>query len=100
MDNSIQSDNAITYDYSGRMKYNPEFHAKQGTAWTTFDQQYLIDNYVDLGPETVSFALERTIRTIMTRAWDLRKKGLMPKATNMKYHKRIKPTTLDDKAAA
>jgi hypothetical protein len=76
------------YDKYGRMKYDPEFHGKQSQPWTTADQNYLIKNYELIGPEEVSLALERTIHTIMQRASELRKKGLMAKPTKKICHKR------------
>lgn len=80
----------VRFDRYGRMQYHPEYHSKQGTPWTVADQKYLIENYVGLGPEQVSMALERTIGTIMTRANKLRKDGLMAPALSRKStHKRL-----------
>lgn len=78
----------ITYDRLGRMQYHPDFHANQKLPWTTVDERYLVDNYEKLGPEEVSFALERTITTVMTRAYILRKKGIMPKPMRRTIHRR------------
>ncbi len=69
--------NNITYDSSGRMKYNPEFHDNQGKAWTVKDQKFLIENYEAMGPERLSYDLGRTFTTIANRAYELRKSGLM-----------------------
>ncbi len=85
----------VTYDKYGRMNYHPDFHANQGKSWTTADQQFLIDNYESMGPEQVSFALERTIHTVMTRAYELRKQGLMPKPTKQVKHRRIRQAKAD-----
>jgi len=79
----------VTYDKYGRMNYHPEIHCKQNTPWTTADQKYLIESYESIGPEQVSLALERTIHTVMTRAYELRKQGVMPKPCKKSYHKRI-----------
>ena len=79
----------VTYDGHGRMNFHPEIHLRQLEPWSEEDIQYLVDNYVLLGPEKVSFALERTIHTVMTRAYELRKKGAMPKAVKRVMHKRI-----------
>ena len=78
----------ITYDRYGRMRYHPEFHAKQTLPWTTIDERFLIENYEQIGPEEVSLALERTIQTVMTRAYELRKRGLMPKPKRKVVHRR------------
>ena len=78
----------VSYDRYGRMNYHPDFHAKQASPWTTTDERYLVENYEKLGPEEVSFALERNIHTVMTRAYELRKKGMMPKATRKVVHRR------------
>lgn len=85
-DGKDQSD--VTYDRWGRMNYNPLFHCKQKQSWTTTDQKYLIDNYEIDGPEAVSLALERTMHTVMQRACELRKKGLMEKPVKKVFHKR------------
>ncbi|MCG6387530.1 hypothetical protein [Vibrio fluvialis] len=82
--------NDVTFDKYGRMKYHPELHKKQGTPWTTTDEKYLINHYATMGAEEVSFALERTIHTVMTRAYELRKKGLMSKPAKRKNHRRIR----------
>jgi len=79
---------AVTYDRYGRMNYHPDFHAKQKTPWTTLDQKYLIENYDLMGPENVSFVLERTIHTVMQRACQLRKQGVMEKPLKRTWHKR------------
>lgn len=67
----------IEYDNSGRMRYNPYFHARQGMPWTIEELKYLIDFYEFAGAEEISFALERTPASIMQKANDLRRKGLM-----------------------
>lgn len=79
----------VTYDRYGRMNYHPEFHGKQGEPWTTTDEKYLIENYEILGPEQVSLAMERTIHTVMTRAYELRKAGRMSKPAKKQSSKRI-----------
>ncbi|EMN7430379.1 hypothetical protein WB904_002908 [Vibrio parahaemolyticus] len=81
---------SVTYDKYGRMNYHPDFHVKQGCPWSVSDQQFLIDNYEAMGPEQVSFALERTIHTVMTRAYELRKRGLMPKPAKPTKHRRMR----------
>jgi hypothetical protein len=89
-DNSV-TETPVTYDRYGRMNYHPDFHANQGKPWTTKDIKYLVENYDSAGPEEVSFTLERTIHTIMTRAYELRKSGQMPPApANKMKHKRIR----------
>jgi hypothetical protein len=79
----------VTYDRYGRMNYHPDFHGKQKMPWTTGDQKFLIENYEKQGPEQVSLALERTIHTVMTRAYELRKKGLMQKPAKRAHTKRM-----------
>ncbi|ENP0827167.1 TPA: hypothetical protein ACVU5Q_003653 [Vibrio parahaemolyticus] len=79
----------VTYDAYGRMQYHPDFHPNHGKPWKTTEQKYLIDRYVLDGPEQVSFALGRTIHTVMEKAWELRKLGLMPKPTSLTRHRRI-----------
>ncbi len=82
--------NGVTYDKYGRMNYHPEFHSKQKTHWTVADQKYLIENYELFGPEQISLALERTIHTVMTRAYELRKQGAMKKPSKKRCHKRVR----------
>lgn len=78
---------AVEYDSYGRLKFHPEYHAKQGTPWTVQDQQYLIEHYDSQGPEAVSFAVERTIQTVMQRAYELRKSGKMEKPKLCRRHR-------------
>ena len=75
----INNTQDVAYDSVGRMKYHPDFHCRQGTPWTTTDQNYLIDNYDSLGMKNISMALERTETSVAARAWELRKSGLMKK---------------------
>jgi hypothetical protein len=78
----------IEYDCYGRMKYNPEFHANDGKTWSKDDIDYLINWYDIIGPEEMSFALERTIKAIQQKVSELRKKKMLGLATyNM--HSRI-----------
>jgi hypothetical protein len=87
---STNRDLPITYDPYGRMNYHPEFHGKQKMPWSTTDQKFLIENYAALGPEQISLTLERTIHTVMTRAYELRKKGLMLKPSKRTNSKRLR----------
>ena len=81
---------APPYDRYGRMNFHPDFHANHGKKWTRDDIQYLIENYEIDGPEQTSFALERTIHTVMQKACDLRKKYKMVKRTTATTHKRTR----------
>ena len=90
---SIQHEAAVTYDRYGRMQYHSAYHAKHKTPWLQKDQDYLIEHYESMGPENISFALERTIHTVMAKAWKLRKDGIMPPAKPVGQritHKRMK----------
>lgn len=80
----------IAYDKYGRMRFHPDYHAKQKAPWTTSDEKYLIENYTVIGPEQVSLALERTIQTVMTRAYELRKAGRMVKPTKRAHSWRMR----------
>lgn len=84
----------VIYDHFGRMKYNPEFHINTGKAWSTNDEQYLIDWYDIIGPEEMSFALERTIISVMQKVTVLRKEGVMKKPLKRANSKRIKKDPL------
>ena len=70
---------AVQYDRYGRMRYHPDFHENHKKPWTNQDERYLIENYAKDGPEAVSLALGRTIHVVMTRAYELRKAGRMPR---------------------
>ena len=71
----------ITYDRNGRMNYHPSYHSNHGKPWLTADEKYLIEMYEKIGADQVAMTLERTIKTVMDRACELRKKGLMPRRT-------------------
>lgn len=78
----------ITYDRHGRMNYHPDFHFNHKKPWSTQDQQFLIEMYERIGPDQVALSLGRTIHVVMTRAYELRKKGLMPKRSTKKHFPR------------
>lgn len=83
----------ITFDRYGRMNFHPDYHPNNGKPWTSTDQKYLIDYYEVEGPEAISLSLGRTIHTVMTRAYELRKLGLMAKPKKQKhFHRLLKPT--------
>jgi len=48
---------------------------KPQVAWKSSDETYLIANYYVAGPQQVSEALGRGIRSVMARANELRKAG-------------------------
>ena len=78
-----------TFDEWGRPQYNPDIHGNHKKPWTNRDEQYLIENYEKDGPSNTALALERTLHTVMSRAWQLRKAGKMPKrSTGTKSHSR------------
>ncbi len=78
----------VTYDRHGRMNYHPDIHFNQKKPWTTIDERYLIEMYECVGPDQISLALGRTIHTVMTRAYELRKKGLMQKRSIRNNYRR------------
>lgn len=79
----------IEYDRYGRMFYNPEYHKKNGLKWSEEDIKYLIDWYDTIGPEEMSFALERTSKTVQNKVVELRKKGIMRKPIKQTYSRRL-----------
>lgn len=78
----------VTYDRYGRMNYHPDMHENQGKPWSCQDQKYLIENYEQIGPEQISLELGRTIHTVMTRVYELRKRGDMAKPAKRGWHRR------------
>lgn len=67
----------IEYDHFGRMFYNPIFHGNNGKPWHLEDEAYLIEWYDIIGPEEASYALDRTIKSVMCEVGRLRKEGKM-----------------------
>ncbi|WP_242954823.1 hypothetical protein [Clostridium massiliodielmoense] len=90
IDFPCECDIEIRYDRWGRMYYNQQFHFNNGKAWSREDLQYLINWYDIIGPEEMSFALGRTIKTVQAKASQLRKEEIMKKSANEVRHKRIK----------
>ncbi|WP_443660115.1 hypothetical protein [Clostridium algidicarnis] len=80
----------IEYDSYGRMKYNPSFHSKSGKVWSKEDLEYLKDWYHIIGPEEMSFALDRTIKSVMQKAGVLRRQGAMFRPAKQVWTKNIK----------
>ncbi len=78
----------VRYDKTGKMLYHPQLHGKRWKPWTTSEQAFLIENYEQIGPEQVSLALERTMQTVMTRVYELRRAGQMPKPKRKIVHPR------------
>lgn len=75
--NKLLKANPIEYDRLGRMRYNPIFHSRTGQQWTQSDLDYITQWYDKIGPDEISYALERTIKSVMTKATELKKKGKM-----------------------
>ncbi|WP_244833392.1 hypothetical protein [Clostridium sp. BJN0001] len=67
----------IEYDSSGRMKYNKEFHSKQGTYWSEEDTEYLANWGNKVSMEEMSFALERSEGSVIEKLKELRKTGIV-----------------------
>jgi hypothetical protein len=84
----------IEYDRFQRLLYNPMFHQKMSTPWNYEDEQYLINWYYIIGPEEMSYALDRTIKSIMQRVVKLKKEGIMEKQLCRTYSKKIKKNPL------
>ncbi|APC85739.1 MULTISPECIES: hypothetical protein [Clostridium] len=80
----------IEYDRFGRMKYNPQIHSNTGKPWSEEDLQYLVDWYYIIGPEEMSYALERTSTAVSNKVIILTKKGVMVRPKNRNWHRRIK----------
>ncbi|PRR70883.1 hypothetical protein [Clostridium thermopalmarium] len=80
----------VEYDRFGRIKYNPAFHTKHKTPWSMEDLQYLVNWYDIIGPEEMSFALERPVTAIQQKVTVLRRQGYMKKPDKFGYHRRIK----------
>lgn len=72
------------------MNYNPEFHENNRKRWNDEDLKYLMEWYDIIGPEEMSFALGRTVGTIVNKVFALREKGLMEKPSTRIIHKTIK----------
>ncbi|AJA42501.1 hypothetical protein phiCT453A_11 (endogenous virus) [Clostridium phage phiCT453A] len=80
----------LEYDRYGRAKYNPFIHRNTGKPWSNTDLNYLINWYDIIGPDEMSFALERTIATVMNKVYTLRKKGVMDKHKRIRNCKRVR----------
>lgn len=85
---SSECDLEVTYDSFGRMNYHPFYHKNNKMPWKSEDIQYIIDWYEKVGPEEISFALERTIKSVQQKATQLRRCGLLGKGRT--YVPRIK----------
>ena len=78
----------IEYDSYGRMMYNPRFHKNNRKVWEANDLDYLANWYDIIGPEEMSFALERTIKSVMQKIVSVRRKKDLPITKH--YIKRIR----------
>ena len=80
----------MVYDRYGRLQFDPDIHDNHGKRWSQEDTQYLVDYYYSDGPDAVSFALGRTIQTVMQKATDLRKQGRLNAPAVRTWHKRTR----------
>lgn len=84
----------IEYDRYGRMKYNPLFHTNTNKPWAYNDLDYLVKWYDIIGPEEMSYALSRTIKSVSQMVNNKRKDGTMIKPLKQASVKRIKKDPL------
>nr|WP_275900502.1 DNA-entry nuclease [Anoxybacillus rupiensis] len=68
------------------MKYHPELHPNHGKPFTESDLEYLCKFYEFDGAESISLALGKTEHTILTKVYDLRKRGLFEYYKNLNKH--------------
>jgi len=80
----------ITYDQYGRMNYNPTYHCNNRKPWDLEDDEYITGWYEIIGPEELSFATDRTIKSVMQRVKVLRSEGKMKKPLKKINNKRVK----------
>ena len=90
----LVKDAPIEYDKYGRLLYNPLFHEKSGTPWSYEDENYLKTWYYIIGPEEMSFALERTMTSIMGKVAKLNIEGIMKTPSSKVRKNRIKKNPL------
>ena len=81
----------VEYDNSGRMKYNPNLHDRQGKPWDDEEIEYLINWYTIIGLEEMSLALGRTEGTIANKVNLYRNQGIMTKELSNKIVRELKP---------
>lgn len=75
----------VHFDANLRMRFNPQFHTKHHTDWTTKEERYLIDLYYKVGADQLSLELGRTVGAITVKAVKLRRQGRLkapPKRTH------------------
>lgn len=68
-------DDEIQFDKFGNIKYHPNIHRKHGIPLTIEEQEYLCKYFEHDGKTSMSFALERTEKTLETKVGKLRKNG-------------------------
>jgi len=90
----LVKDAPLKYDKYGRLLYNPMFHEKSGTPWTYEDELYLKAWYYIIGPEEMSYALERTMSSIMGKVAKLNEEGIMKTPSSKVRKNRIKKNPL------
>lgn len=79
-------DEEITYARNGRMDYHPEFHPNHGKPFSESDLEYLCKYYEADGGQLMAMALGRTVKTILSKVTDLRRKGLFEHYKNLNKH--------------
>ena len=86
----VITDAPLKYDKYGRLLYNAMFHEKSGTPWAYDDECYLKEWYYIIGPEEMSYALERTMSSIMGKVAKLNQEGIMATPSSKVRKNRIK----------
>lgn len=80
------NEHEITYSKNGRMNYHPEFHPNKGKPFTESDLEYLCKYYDHDGGQLMAMALGRTVKVVLSKVAELRKKGLYDYYKNLNKH--------------
>jgi hypothetical protein len=76
----------VTYDNYGRMAYHPEYHSNHRKPFTEEELEYLCKFYKLDGPLSISLCLGRTEKTVMSKVYMLKRKGLFEYYKNLNKH--------------
>lgn len=79
-------EHAISYDRFGRMAYHPDYHPNHGQRFTEEELEYLCKFFEADGADGIALALGRTVKTILHKAYQLKKDGQFDYYKNLKKH--------------
>ena len=80
----IEVINGLEYTKSNhRLRYNPEFHENHKKPWCQEDLVYMCSMWEGMKKADIAMALGRTISTVLSKKYELKKSGMFDYYKNL-----------------